>query len=90
MTKPDIQTTDELLHAEYETIELAEIKLSKPEPGHYVSGRIIDRWNNQDLRLRKNGFEHEITVASDWELLRFKPAIGVEKQMIKNEWGLDA
>jgi len=85
-----IHTTDELLHADFEVIELAEIRLSKPEPGHYVSGRILERWNETDLRLRQNGHEHEVTIASEWELLRFNPVTSIEKQMIRNEWELEA
>lgn len=84
-----IRTTDELLHADFSDIELAEVKLEKPYPGHIVSGRILDRWNNSDLRLRRNGHEHEVTVASEWSLVRFQPIrSSIEKQMIRNEWGI--
>lgn len=86
-----IRTTDELLHADFDDIELAEVKLEKPDSGHIVSGRILDRWNNSDLRLRRNGHEHEVTVASEWSLVRFQPVRSpIEKQMIRNEWGLTA
>lgn len=86
-----IQTTDELLHADFERVEFAEVKLEKPDPGHYVSGRILDRWNNSDLKLRRNGHTHEVAIASEWSLIRYQPVrSSIEKQMIRDEWNLTA
>lgn len=86
----DITTTEELLHADFADIELANVKLAKPDPGHYISGRILDRWNNSDLRIRRNGHEHEVTVASEWSLLRFNPTNSIERELIRDEWGIPA
>jgi hypothetical protein len=87
----DINTTEQLLHADFGRIELAEVKLEKGDPTHYISGRILDRWNNQDLRLRWNGHEHDVTIADEWSLLRFKPVTGIEKEMIQDQWdGVEA
>ena len=78
-----IQTTTELLHADYGRVELAEVKLSKgPDQ---IAGRIIDRWNNQDVRLRYRGHEHDVTNVPEWTLERYQPVTSVEAQMIQSK-----
>ena len=82
----DIATTESLCNADFDRIELAEVRLCRGEQGtEYVSGRIIDRWED-DLTLRYRGHEHEVEQASEWELLRYQPVTSIEKPMIRSEW----
>jgi len=64
----DIQTMNELLHAPYNDIHLADVKLKQARPTERLRGRVVDRWNNQDLTLRKDDHEYTVSGASEWTL----------------------
>jgi len=81
-----IETVTELLRAEFERIRLAEVKLQKQNPQEQIAGRIIERWNQQDLTLRYRGHEHDVPNAHEWDLVRFQPATSIERRMIEQRW----
>ncbi len=81
----EIQTTTELLHAPFEDIEFAEVKLKKRPEGHQVRGRIIGRFGNSDLVLLFRGDRNKVSQASEWDILRYQPVTsGIEKAMIED------
>jgi len=82
--KPDIQTTADLVRADFGQIHLAEIKLTKGSK--QIAGRIVDRWNS-DLTLRYRGHEHDVTSVDKWRLERYQHATDEERQLIQSEWG---
>jgi len=83
----EITTTEGLVAADFDEIELAEVRLQNgDDKKEYVSGRIVDRWQ-EDLTMRYRGHKHTVEQVTEWELLRYQPVTGIEKGMIQSGWG---
>jgi len=82
----EIRAARQLATAEFEEIELAEVRLSRGDPTEYVGGRIVDRFE-RSITLRYRGHEHEIADVTEWELERYQPVTSqVEEDMIRRQW----
>lgn len=79
----EIDSTTELIQADWEDIELANIRLYKD--ADYISGRITERWQG-DITLRHAGEEYDVNNVEEWQLIRFDPATSaMEKNMIRRD-----
>lgn len=84
----DIQSIADLILADYETIELAMVKLTQDGPREIRGGRIIARDATGGLRLRRNGHTYAVPNPGEWALERYKPVTtSAERMAIEAEWG---
>jgi hypothetical protein len=82
----EIRAAGQLVTAEFEEIELAEVRLSRGDPTEYVAGRITERFD-RSLTLRYRGHEHEVADVTEWELERYQPVTSsIEANMIRRQW----
>lgn len=84
----EIESVKDLLLSDYETIELAMVKLTQEDPREIRSGRIVALGPDGGLRIRRNGFTYAVPDPENWTLERYKPVTTTfERNAIEAEWG---